>query len=53
MKEVQKDITLKNFFTKYIFMLWDGLVFFGTNEGKLPRLRGKKSGWLDKYSSVK
>ena len=32
----------------YIFMVWDGVQFFGTGSVKLDRHRGKKAGWCDR-----
>ena len=32
-------------------MLWDGLDFFGHDYMKLPRLRGVKTSWTDKFKN--
>ena len=36
-------------FTTYIYMMWDGLGFFGHDDNKLGRLRGKKPKWYDRF----
>jgi hypothetical protein len=37
----------------YLFILWDGLEFFGFSMEKLQRLRGKKASYCDKFTSKK
>jgi len=48
-----KNLTCKEFIKKYVFMMWDGIGFFGMDTVKLKRLRGKKPGWCDSYRSPK
>ena len=38
---------------KYVFILWDGLQFFGFAFDKLPRLRGHKASFFDKLQDRK
>jgi hypothetical protein len=38
-------------FTEYIFLIWDGLGFFGFDDNKLARLKGKKPKWYDRFSN--
>ena len=40
-------------FKEYIWMLWDGLEFFGFDDSKLARLRGAKTSVLDKFKNKK
>ena len=35
----------------YIFLLWDGLGFFGFANHKLTRLKGIKPRWYDKFKN--
>ena len=35
----------------YLFLLWDGLGFFGFGNYKLPRLKGIKPKWSDKLTN--
>ena len=51
MDGITKDLTFKQLLSKYALMIWDGVAFFGTNSGKLPRLRGQKIGCCDKYNN--
>ena len=34
-------------------MWWDGLIFFGYDDTKLPRLNGKKTSFTDKFRNKK
>ena len=34
-------------------MLWDGLVFFGFDDTKIPRMNGSKTSYLDKFKNKK
>ena len=43
-----KEPTEKEVRSKYAFMIWDGMEFFGFAFDKLPRLRGHKESWKDK-----
>ena len=36
---------------QYIWLLWDGVGFFGTSDLKLDRLKGKKPRWYDPCKS--
>ena len=36
----------------YIFLLWDGLGFFGFSHFKLPRLEGIPARWHDRFNST-
>jgi len=38
---------------KYLFLYWDGVVFFGFDDSKLERQRGRPASYLDKCSSLK
>ena len=40
--------TDKNSLKVYLFLLWDGLNFFGFDERKIHRIRGQKPKWYDK-----
>jgi hypothetical protein len=46
----RKDTNI-DYFKNYIFLLWDGLGFFGFDDNKLERLKGKKPKWYDKFSN--
>ena len=35
--------------TSFVFLLWDGLVFFGHDDNKLERLKGVKPWWYDRF----
>ena len=37
----------------YIWMWWDGLIFFGYDDTKLARLNGKKTSFTDKFRNKK
>ena len=37
----------------YIWMWWDGLIFFGYDDTKLPRLNGAKTSFTDKFRNKK
>ena len=39
----------KSYLTNYLFLLWDGLGFFGFDDNKLGRLEGKKPKWHDRF----
>lgn len=45
--------TQKHILEKYSFMIWDGLQFFGFAFDKLPRLRGHKASFTDKFQDRK
>ena len=36
----------------YLFLLWDGLGFFGYDNHKLKRLKGIKPKWYDKFKNI-
>ena len=36
-------------FTTYIYLIWDGLGFFGHDDNKLARLKGIKPKWYDRF----
>ena len=40
-----------DYFKNYIYLLWDGLGFFGFNDTKLNRLKGIKPRWYDRFLS--
>ena len=51
-KNTTKNNSLKIFcslVTSFIFLLWDGLVFFGHDDNKLNRLKGVKPRWYDRF----
>ena len=37
----------------YIFLLWDGLGFFGFSHNKIDRLKGKTPRWFDRFFNWK
>jgi hypothetical protein len=37
----------------YIFLLWDGLAFFGFSHNKIDRLKGKLPRWWDRFLNWK
>ena len=41
------------YFKEYMWMVWDGLDFFGFDDTKLPRLRGVKPSIYDKFKNKK
>ena len=43
--------SLKDYLFNYIFLLWDGLGFFGFDDNKLERLKGKKPNWYDRFTN--
>ena len=43
----------KEIMQKYVFMIWDGMEFFGFAFDKLPRLRGHKESFADKFQNRK
>ena len=45
----KKKMGCCEFFASYIFLLWDGLGFFGFDDNKLDRLRGKPPKWYDRF----
>ena len=38
-------------FSSYVFLLWDGLGFFGFDLLKLERLKGKAPRWYDRFKN--
>jgi hypothetical protein len=38
-------------FSTYIFLLWDGLGFFGFDDNKLDRLKGISVKWYDRFTN--
>ena len=36
-------------FTSYVYLLWDGLGFFGFDDNKLERVKGKEPRWYDRF----
>ena len=42
---------ISQYLTNYIFLLWDGVGFFGFDDNKLERLKGKKPKWYDRFSN--
>ena len=40
-----------DYFQSYIYLLWDGLGFFGFSDTKLNRLKGIKPRWYDRFLS--
>jgi hypothetical protein len=47
----KSENNLKDYFYNYLFLLWDGLGFFGFDDNKLERLNGKKPKWYDRFSN--
>ena len=45
------ELSLSNYLSNYIFLLWDGTGFFGFDDNKLERLKGKKPRWYDRFSN--
>ena len=43
-----KDRVLE-YLLNYIYLLWDGLGFFGFDDNKLARLKGKPARWYDRF----
>jgi hypothetical protein len=35
----------------YLYLLWDGLGFYGFDDNKLDRLKGVKPRWYDKFTN--
>ena len=40
-----------NIFLEYLYLIWDGMVFFGHDDNKLERLRGVKPRWYDRFKN--
>ena len=40
-----------DYLTNYTYLLWDGLGFFGFDDNKLERLKGKNPKWYDRFSN--
>ena len=38
-----------NLILEYLYLIWDGMVFFGHDDNKLQRLRGIKPHWYDRF----
>ena len=36
---------------EYIYLLWDGMVFFGHDDNKINRLNGIKPRWFDRFTN--
>ena len=53
LKTDQKYQTTFESFKLYTFMIYDGLAFFGFAFNKLPRLRGHKESFMDKFRDRK
>ena len=45
--------TFSEHLKEYIWMLWDGLTFFGFDDTKLARLNGVPTSYLDKFKNKK
>ena len=52
-KAVNDEFSNMVLFKKFMFMCFDHIGFFLFSDHKLPRILGKKPGYLDKYMSVK
>ena len=39
----------RSYLEQYLFLIWDGLGFFGYDNHKLNRLKGIKPKWYDKF----
>ena len=37
--------------TQFIYVLWDGLIFFGHDDNKLERLKGIPPRWFDRFKN--
>jgi hypothetical protein len=40
-------------FKEYLWLMWDGVGFFGTSELKLDRLKGKEPRWYDPFKNMR
>ena len=47
-KKQKKNICC-TIFPTFIYLLWDGMMFFGTDDNKLDRLKGIKPRWYDRF----
>ena len=36
---------------EYIYLLWDGMTFFGFDDNKIKRLDGVKPRWYDRFTN--
>ena len=52
LEPVPEAFSCKKYFNTYVFMLWDGLGFFGFDDAKLDRIRRKPASVFDKCNSV-
>ena len=48
LKRARSDQCCK-YFSTYLFLLWDGLGFFGFDDHKLKRLKGIQPKWYDRF----
>ena len=51
--DIKTEATWQELLYDYSLMVWDGLGFFGFDDTKLDRLRGKKVTFFTKFKSVK
>ena len=49
----KKKLTNWETFKAYLWLMWDGLVFFGFDDTKLARLNGKRTSVFDKFRNKK
>lgn len=52
-KPVENEFADFDLFKRFMFMCFDHVGFFLFADHKLPRILGKKAGFLDKYVSIK
>ena len=44
-----KKLSYSSTLSEYLFLMWDGLGFFGFSDIKLERLKGIKPHWYDRF----
>ena len=49
---MRRKTTCCDYLDSYLFLLWDGLGFFGYDNHKLNRLKGIKPKWYDKFKNI-
>jgi hypothetical protein len=52
LEPVPEAFSCKKYLNTYMFMLWDGLGFFGFDDAKLDRIRRKPASVFDKCNSI-
>ena len=49
MSGIKRRTSISVYIQTYLFLIWDGLGFFGYDNHKLDRLKGIKPKWYDKF----